>query len=75
MFLRDEFLLLLLFFFFWLSHEAWGILIPQPEIEHRPWQEQPNYWTARKFPKKWISDVVHSLKPMSNNRKIIKGQT
>ena len=42
-----------IFIFFWPHHSAWGILVPQPEINPVPptvEAQNPNPWTAREFP-------------------------
>ena len=52
------------FFFFGRTHEACGILVPQPGIERRPSAvkaQGPNHWTTREFPRLVLKNGICRL--------------
>ena len=52
------FIYLFIYLFLWLHCVAWGILVPQPEIEPGPSAvrlQSPSHWTTREFPRKTLN--------------------
>ena len=46
-------LFIFIYLYFWPRHAAWGISVPRPGIEPRPFTvkaQSPNHWTTREFP-------------------------